>query len=186
MSKKIQLIIGSTRQNRIGPQVAEWVQAQAAKHADIDLEVIDLKDRNLPFFEAPIPPSIQPDQTAHGQAWAAKIGQADGYIFVTAEYNRGVPAPLKNAIDYLLAEWKHKPAMVVSYGFLDGGTKANAHLHDTMEWLKMPAADAAAPIAVHLLQDFVIDGVIQEPQRSLAKYEPALQSALAQLAAYSA
>ncbi len=92
MTKKIQLIVGSTRENRVGAQVAEWVATHARAYDGIELEVIDLKEVNLPFFTGPIPPSYAPDSTEAGQAWAKRIAEGDGYIFVTAEYNRGVPA----------------------------------------------------------------------------------------------
>ena len=124
MAKNIQLIIGSTRQNRVGAQVAEWVKRHAEAHEGINVEVIDLKQENLPFFDAPTPPLYAPDSSAAGQAWAKKIERGDGFIFVTPEYNRGIPASLKNALDFLVAEWNHKPAAVVSYGWIDGVRRA--------------------------------------------------------------
>ncbi len=134
--KKIKLIIGSTRQGRVGKPVSHWL-VDHAKSAGIDLEVLDLKEIDLPFFEAPVPPLYVPDSTPHGKEWAKMIDEADGFVFVTPEYNRSMPASLKNALDYLVAEWKDKPAAVVSYGYIDGGANATKHLHDVLGWLKI-------------------------------------------------
>lgn len=105
MAKTIKLIIGSKRQNRIAPQVAAWVEKHASQ-ADIDLEVIDLKELNLPPFDAPIPPAYAPTDTDDGKKWAEIVTNADGFIFVTSEYNRSIPSSLKSALDYLLQSGK--------------------------------------------------------------------------------
>lgn len=136
MPQNIQLIIGSTRENRIGKSIAEWV-VQQAKDNDVNLQVIDLKAINLPNFNAPIPPSRTPVTTEAGKAWASKIAQGDAYIFLTPEYNRSIPSSLKNALDYLVTEWKEKPATIISYGYIDGGSNATKHLTDILGWLKI-------------------------------------------------
>lgn len=133
---KIKLIIGSTRQNRVGVHVADWL-VKTAKEADIELEVLDLQKIALPNFDAAIPPSYVPTQTEEGKAWQASIAEADGFVFLTPEYNRSIPASLKNAIDYLVDEWKDKSAAIVSYGYVDGGKSATSHLQDIISWLKI-------------------------------------------------
>lgn len=143
---KITLVVGSTRQNRAAEPVSAWLIEQIQQRPNIELDVIDLKQEALPFFEAPISPSYQPDQSPHALAWGKKIAAAERVIFLTAEYNRSIPAPLKNAIDYLSQEWNGKPAAVVSYGYIDAGRGVTAHLLDVMRWLKM----AVVPTTVHL------------------------------------
>jgi NAD(P)H-dependent FMN reductase len=183
MSKSIQIIIGSTRQNRLGAQVAEWVKTHAEAHDGINIEVIDLKEENLPFFDSPTPPMYAPDASPAGQAWAKKIDAGDGFIFVTPEYNRGIPASLKNALDFLLAEWQEKPAAVVSYGWIDGGASASKHLHDVLSWLKVATADSS----VHLKLSGEImaeDGSIADVNAAFKDYVAVLEAALAEIVAH--
>ncbi len=136
MSKKIKIIIGSTRQNRNAAPVAEWLLAQG-KAAGYDVELLDLKEVNLPKFEAGVSPMFMPVDTPEAKAWAAQINSADGLVFLTAEYNRSIPGSLKDAIDYLYAEWNGKKASIVSYGWTDGGGSATKHLTDILNWVKI-------------------------------------------------
>lgn len=124
---KIAVILGSTRPGRNGKAVAEWVLTKAKERAGADYELIDLLDYPLPHLDEPMPPSRGAYAGEHTKAWAAKIGQYDGFIFVTPEYNHSTSGVLKNAIDYLYAEWNNKAAAFVSYGSL-GGTRAIEHL----------------------------------------------------------
>ena len=141
MTKKIQLIVGSTRQNRAADAILEWLVPQIQTNTDIELEVVDLKAEDLPFFSAPVSPMYAPDESDAGKRWAARVAPADGYIFLTPEYNRSVPAALKNALDYLVAEWSEKPAAVISYGWIDGGKSAAGHLTDILNWLKVTVVE---------------------------------------------
>jgi NAD(P)H-dependent FMN reductase len=136
MSKKLKLIIGSTRQNRNAKPVADWLVAQA-KEAGYDLEVLDLKEINLPKFEAGVSPMYMPVDTPEAKAWAAHIADAEGLVFLTSEYNRSIPGSLKDAIDYLYAEWNGKKASIVSYGYMDGGGSASKHLKEILEFVKL-------------------------------------------------
>lgn len=136
MSKKIKLIIGSTRQNRNGLPVAQWLVAQA-KNAGYDVELLDLKEINLPKFDAGVSPMYMPVDTPEAKAWAEEISSADGLVFLTSEYNRSIPASLKDAIDYLYSEWNGKKASIVSYGYVDGGGSATNHLKDILSWVKL-------------------------------------------------
>lgn len=148
MSKTIHLLVASTREGRIGPSIAKWVQSQIEEKFDAKVEVIDLYDEKLPFFSNEIAPMARPDDTEHGQAWAKKINSVDRMIIITPEYNRGVPAALKNALDYLYEEWHNLPVAVVSYGFIDGGARAAAHLKDTLGWLKANQIQSDLNIAI--------------------------------------
>lgn len=165
MSKKIKLIIGSTRQARNAAPVAEWLLAQA-KSEGYDLEVLDLQAINLPFFDAPVPPAYMPTQTPEGKAWQAMVAEAEGFVFLTAEYNRSIPAPLKNAIDFLVDEWKEKPAAIVSYGYIDGGKSATNHLVDILNWQKMKVVEPK--VAISFTQDtFEQTGGFKDVEASL-------------------
>lgn len=121
--EKIQIIIGSTRDERVGDKVAKWVYGIAKRREDFDVELIDLRDWNIPFFND-ASPAFNPPKKKIIKEWANKIAEADGYIFVTPEYNHGYPAVLKNALDYLYNEWNNKPVAFVAYGGTVGGSRA--------------------------------------------------------------
>jgi len=120
---RIAIIIGTTRPGRNGEAVAKWVYEIAQKRTDAEFELVDIKDFNLPLLDEPVPPSMGQYSKPHTKAWAAKIGSFDGYVFVTPEYNHGISGALKNAIDFLFAEWNNKAAGFVSYGSV-GGARA--------------------------------------------------------------
>ncbi len=122
---KIGIVLGSTRPGRTGDQVAQWVNARAARRTDAEFEVIDLLDHPLPHLDepAPAPVSAGQYQHEHTRGWAATIASCDGFVIVTPEYNHSIPGVLKNAIDYLYGEWNNKAAGFVSYGGL-GGARA--------------------------------------------------------------
>lgn len=119
----IQIIVGSIREGRVGEPIAAWFAERAAQRADLTVELIDLRDWNLPFLVQPMPPMRgYRDEITH--RWAAKIAHGDGYVLITPEYNHGYPASLKNALDHLYAEWVRKPVSYVSYGGPGGGARA--------------------------------------------------------------
>lgn len=120
---KIQIIIGSIRDGRASGPVAHWVAAQARRRDDMDVEVIDLKEWDLPMFALGRPPAMGDYADSRQIAFAEKIGEADGYLFVSPEYNHGYSPVLKNAIDYIYDEWHRKPASYVSFGNT-GGARA--------------------------------------------------------------
>ena len=124
MSKpKIGVVIGSTRANRFGDKPAKWIAAIAKTRGDLDIEIIDLRDYPLPFFEEAASPAWAPSQNEVAQAWQKKVDSLDGFIFTAAEYNRGPTAVLKNALDYAYKEWNRKPVSFVGYGGV-GGARA--------------------------------------------------------------
>ena len=128
MSKlKIAVILGSTRPGRNGSAVADWVLDRAGARTAAEYELVDLADWPLPFMDEPMPPSMGHYQGDHTKAWAAKVAEFDGYVFVTPEYNHSIPAVLKNAIDFAYAEWNNKASAIVSYGTV-GGVRAAEHL----------------------------------------------------------
>ena len=120
---RIAIIIGSTRPGRKADAVAKWVYEIARLRSDAEFELVDIKDFNLPLLDEPVPPSLGQYSKPHTKTWAAKIRSFDGYVFVTPEYNHGISGALKNAIDFLFAEWSNKAAGFVSYGGA-GGARA--------------------------------------------------------------
>ncbi|MGW6696274.1 NADPH-dependent FMN reductase [Nocardia sp. NPDC055049] len=148
---KIGIILGSTRSNRSGPQIAEWVLDAASRRGDAEFDLIDLRDHPLPHLDEPAPPMFGPSAHAHTRAWAERIGPFDGFVMVTPEYNGGIPGVLKNAIDHLFAEWTDKAVGFVSYG-VSGGARAVAQLRVVCSGLGM--ADVSRPVEISLLTDF--------------------------------
>lgn len=148
---KIGIILGSTRPGRNGEAVARWVLENASRRTDAEFELVDLADHNLPLLDEPYPPSLGQYTQPHTKAWSEKIASFDGFIIVTPEYNRSVPGALKNAIDYLYAEWNHKAVGFVAYGST-GGTRAVEHLRLIAGELHM--ADVRSQVALSLFTDF--------------------------------
>lgn len=134
---KIKIIAGSTRPMRFNIQPATWIYELAQKRGDIEVELLDLAKINLPFLDEPIPPSQNKSSKEHTKKWAKIIGEADGFVFVTPEYNHSMSAALKNAIDYLFFEWHYKPVTFVSYGSLAGGSRAVEHLRGISAEVRM-------------------------------------------------
>ncbi|MFJ8989070.1 NADPH-dependent FMN reductase [Streptomyces sp. NPDC102279] len=148
---KIGIIIGSTRPGRNAEAVARWVHEVATERTDAEFELVDLLDYKLPLLDEAYPPSMGNYTQPHTQAWAEKIASFDGYVIVTPEYNRAVPGALKNAIDFLYAEWNNKSVGFVSYGGV-GGTRAVEHLRGIAGELQL--ADVRSQVALSLFTDF--------------------------------
>lgn len=113
---KIAVIISSTRDTRFADKPAQWIFDLASQRDDLDVELVDLRDFNLPFFNEPASSAWMPSQDENAKRWQAKIDEYDGYIFVTAEYNHSITGVLKNALDQAAVEWVRKPAAYVGYG----------------------------------------------------------------------
>lgn len=137
MKYQLKIIIGSTRPTRKGPVVADWFLKMIQQHSNFEVELLDLKEINLPFLDEPNHPRLQKYTKSHTKAWSKSIAAADAFVIVTPEYNYGYPAPLKNALDYLSMEWSEKPVGFVSYGGVSGGTRAVQELKSTITTLGM-------------------------------------------------
>lgn len=133
---KIAIIVGSVRPNRFGPHVGEWVYNLATNYKEATFEIIDIADYDLPLLDEPYPPMAGNYQNSHTKKWAQKIAGFDGFIFITPEYNHGVAASLKNALDFLYAEWNDKPVAYVSYGAGAGGSRAVEQLRQIAAQLR--------------------------------------------------
>jgi len=175
---RIGIILGSTRPNRNGEQVARWVYDIAAGRTDAEFELVDLRDYPLPHLDEPLPPSMGQYQNEHTKQWADKIASFDGFVFVTPEYNHSTSGVLKNAIDYLYAEWNNKAAGFVSYGSV-GGARAAEQLRLIAGELQM--ADVRQQVALSLLTEFENFSVFQPGDYNRA----ALNTLLDQVIAWS-
>jgi len=148
---RVGIIVGSTRPGRKAEDVAKWVYEIARRRGDAAYELVDLAEFALPALDEPIPPSMGRYAQEHTRRWAAKIGSLDAFVFVTPEYNHSTSGALKNAIDYLYAEWNNKAAGFVSYGSA-GGVRAVEHLRLVLAELQVATVRAQA--ALYLTADF--------------------------------
>ena len=133
---RIAIIIGSTRPTRFADIPTQWILAQAQARGDMDVELLDLRDFDLPFFAEVASNAWVPSQDPRAVAWQQRIATFDGYVFVVSEYNRSLAASLKNALDQAYVEWARKPFGAISYGSM-GGANALAHLQNIGVELQM-------------------------------------------------
>jgi NAD(P)H-dependent FMN reductase len=134
---KLCVVAVSTRPGRAGFPLSTWITERAKAHGGFDVELIDLKEENLPMFDEPEHPRLRKYTHEHTKRWSAKIAAADAFIFVTPEYNHGTPPSLINAIDFLSQEWAFKPVGFVSYGGPAGGVRAVQMVKPMLTALKM-------------------------------------------------
>jgi NAD(P)H-dependent FMN reductase len=130
---KLQVIVGSTREGRVSDRIAAWVATEAHNLADTTVEVVDLKEYPMPFFDEAISPQYNPARTPKPEVkkWLDKLAEADAYVLVTPEYNRSTSAVLKNALDYIDFQFARKPVAIVAHGST-GGAQAVAQLRGTL------------------------------------------------------
>ena len=173
---QIGIILGSTRPNRNGEQVARWVYDNASLRSDAEFELVDLRDYPLPHLDEPLPPSMGQYQNEHTRQWAEKIASFDGFVIVTPEYNHSTSGVLKNAIDYLYAEWNNKAVGFVSYGAV-GGARAAEHLRLVAGELQM--ADVRQQVALSLITEFENFSVFKPNDYNLASLDILLDQVIA-------
>lgn len=146
---------------RFGDTIAQWVKKQAdAAASDISFEIVDLKEVDLPFHDEMKPPASGEYNNKHTKDWAKVVDSADGFIFVSPEYNGGYTAVLKNALDSVYAEWGGKPVAIVGYG-AGPGLKGAAQLRAVLEHMKMHPIEAQVNIASPW-EAFTQDGTVHE------------------------
>ena len=141
----IGIIIGSTREGRVSPQVAQWVKEIADKRGDANYTVIDIADYKLPLL------GEAGTDASGAAAWSQAVAQQDGFVFIVQEYNHSITGALKNALDFLREEWNNKAAGIVSYGSV-GGARAAEHLRGILGELSV--ADVRVHPALSLFTDF--------------------------------
>src|SRR5438552_2450714 len=120
----IQIIIGSTREQRRGEHIGRWFAELVAQREDLAADVVDLAELQLPLLTHATPGRSIESRDGFALEWSQKGARADGYLVVTPEYNHGYPAAVKNPLDHLFSEWSHKPIWFVSYGAAGGGVRA--------------------------------------------------------------
>jgi NAD(P)H-dependent FMN reductase len=156
---KLLIVISSTRPGRIGVPVANWFMEQASAHGGFELELVDLQELDLPLLDEPNHPRLKQYTKDHTRAWSATVRSADAIVFVTAEYNHSYTAALKNAIDYLHHEWRHKPLGFVSYGGVAAGTRAMQALKPVA--IALALVPVVAAVNIPFVQQFLTeDGAI--------------------------
>ena len=178
--KIIKVILGSIRDQRAGKKIAEWVMNRAQEYkGKLKFELVDLKVIDLPFMNEPVPAAAGEEYLyEHTKNWSRIIAQADGFIFVTPEYNHGYPGVLKNALDYLYKEWNNKPAGVVGYGSR-GALNSIRQLKEVFEVLQIKPISTQIGIN-KIWEAFKEDGSLYEDnitgdiQRMLAELESEL------------
>lgn len=170
MSKlNIGIILGSTRQGRVSPQVGEWVKKIADGRGDANYEIVDIAEYKLPLLG-------EADATAQATAWNEKLSSLDGFVFIAQEYNHSITGALKNAIDYAREAWNNKAAGIVSYGSV-GGARAAEHLRGILG--EVSVADVRVQVALSLFTDFENMSVLKPADLHLTNLNALLDQVLA-------
>ena len=181
----LMVLIASTRPGRVGLPVGEWIAERARSHGSFDVDLADLAEIDLPLMDEPNHPRMCQYTRPHTLAWSERVDAADAFVFVTPEYNYGIAAPLKNAIDFLHQEWMHKPVGFVSYGGVSAGTRAVQMTKQVISTLSMvPVFEAVSiPFVFQFLDDEsrvnaneVMDAAAIDMLDALARWEAVLRS----------
>lgn len=168
----IKVILGSTRPKRFSEKAGAWIFEHVKKLGGVETELLDLRDYPLPFYNEPITPSgVKNGEYADPTArlWAQKIRDADAYVIVSPEYNRGTSGVLKNALDHVYAEWNNKPIGFVSYGSVGGGRAVEQLRLNSIELQMAPVRTAVHipnPWTLVDENDKIKDGVLEPFNRS--------------------
>jgi len=144
-------VIGTTRPNRKSETVARWVRELASRRDDAEFELVDLAEVGLPLLDEAKPPGAGQYENEHTKRWAETVASFDAYVFVTGEYNHGIPAALKNALDFVYAEWNNKAAGFVGYGNT-GAARSIEHLRSVVAELQM--ASVRTTVNLNIFTDF--------------------------------
>ncbi|MCD9199055.1 NADPH-dependent FMN reductase [Aeromicrobium wangtongii] len=176
---RLLIVIGSSRPGRLGHHVGRWFEYRVREHGQFEPVVADLAEIALPFFDEPRHPRLGDYAHQHTRDWAALVGSTDAVVLVTPEYNHGPSAVLKNAIDFLHAEWRDKPVGFVSYGGVAAGTRAVQQLVQIVATVRMiPVFDA---VAISGVRQVVGEGGEVASTQSMDRSSIALLDELARL-----
>lgn len=155
---RLKIITSTVRPGRKGPIVTEWIAKKARQLEIFRVEVLDLKEINLPLMDEPHHPRMKKYEQEHTKLWSAKIEEADAFIFVTGEYDHNYPAPLRNALEFLFSEWGYKAAGIVSYGGVSAGTRAAKSLGGDLTSFKVvPLTEG---VNLPFFTDFIKEGML--------------------------
>lgn len=152
--------------------MADWFVDVARDEGSFEVELVDLKEIDLPLLDEPKHPRLRDYTHDHTKAWSATVDRADALVFVMPEYNFGFNAPLKNAIDYLFHEWRHKPCSFVSYGGVSGGLRAVQMLKQVVTTVGMHPIQAA--VTVPMVAESIDDGRFRPTELVAESVEPML------------
>lgn len=172
----LQVVTVSTRPGRIGAPIAQWFLQVARDHGGFDVESVDLAELDLPLMNEPNHPRLQQYTHDHTKAWSETVKRADAFVFVAPEYNFGMAAPLKNALDYLQKEWAYKPASFVSYGGVSGGLRAVQMTKQVITTLGMYAIPQQVIIPFAARQ--IVDGIFSANDEQTASADIVLDELL--------
>jgi NAD(P)H-dependent FMN reductase len=154
---RIGVILASTRAGRFADRPGNWLLQLAAKRDGVAFELVDLRDYPLPFFDEPKSPFREPSKNEIALRWGRKVAELDAFVFVAGEYNHSIPAALKNALDYLYAEWNRKPAAFVAYGNA-GGARGVEQLRLILVELQVAPLRSAVHIVRFEFLDMLMKG----------------------------
>ncbi|KKU81143.1 MAG: NADPH-dependent FMN reductase [Parcubacteria group bacterium GW2011_GWA2_47_8] len=175
----IKVIVGSTREARFSDKAAAWIIGEIGKQKEIEVEALDLRDYDMPFYNEPVSPSYkqEPFKNEAVVRFTKKIAEGDAFVVVTPEYNHGTSGVLKNALDWVYPEWNNKPVAFVSYGSVSGAR--------AVEQLRLNAIELQmAPIrqAVHIPQHWtLLDEKGNLKEGALESFTKSAEAMLAQL-----
>jgi NAD(P)H-dependent FMN reductase len=156
---RLTIVVASTRPGRVGLPVSQWFERQAVAHGGFEIGVADLAELKLPLMDEPSHPRLRAYTRQHTKDWSAIVDASDAFVFVMPEYNHGYIAPLKNALDYLHAEWMYKPVGLVSYGGVAGGTRAAQMIKPVLAALRMVPITSA--VVIPFVRNLVADGIFE-------------------------
>lgn len=179
---RIAVVTGSTRPGRNNIQVAEWLVARANQRGDAAFELVDIDSFNLPLLDEAFPAAYGNYQGEHTKAWAAKIAEFDGFVFVTPEYNHSTAPALANALSYLNAEWANKAAGIVGYGSAMGA-RAVEHLRHVLSELQVGHVQKTGMFS--LFGDFEDFSVFKPTEMQAASVDPMLDQLVAWTVAFA-
>jgi NAD(P)H-dependent FMN reductase len=176
---RVGVIVGSTRPTRICAEIAALVTEHLGKDSTLSYTTIDLAEVDLPFLDEPRKPALGGYEHDHTKAWSETVSSFQGFVLVFPQYNWGYPAPLKNALDFLYAEWRDKPAALVTYGSR-GGARAAEQLRMVLTGLHMQVVADGVQIKI---SEGDVDGTGQlvDARRTLAGYLTELKAVDAHL-----
>ena len=183
---QLMIVIASTRPGRVGLPVAEWFRERAEEHGGFAVGLVDLAELQLPLLDEASHPRLRQYTQQHTHDWSAMVADADAFVFVTAEYNYGYPAALKNAIDYLHHEWQYKPVGFVSYGGVAAGTRAVQQLKQVVGAVRLVAVVEAVniPFVAQFIDNHGVlqaNDVMEQAARAMLDELVRVQAALAPL-----
>ena len=185
MKPKLLIILASTRPGRVGLPVANWFNELAVTDARFEVELVDLAELALPLLDEPKHPRLREYSHDHTFAWSETVDSADAVVLVTAEYNYGYPAALKNALDYLHHEWRFKPVGFVSYGGVAAGTRAVQQLKQVVGALQLIPTGTGVniPFVFGMIEDGVLhaNDVMEQAAAAMLSELETLNGALASL-----